>query len=75
MNEIRRLLHYVGPYRRDAVLGIIFVALETSLELLIPLLMANIIDEGVASGDTRYIFEQGAIMLALALLSLVLGLG
>ncbi len=75
MNEIRRLMHYVGPYRRDAVLGIIFVALETSLELLIPLLMANIIDEGVASGDTGYIFEQGAIMLALALLSLVLGLG
>lgn len=75
MSEIRLLLSYVGPYRRDAALGALFVALETSLELLIPMLMASIIDEGIASGDVAVILRQGAIMLALALLSLVLGLG
>ena len=75
MSEIRLLLSYVGPYRRDAALGALFVALETSLELLIPMLMASIIDEGIASGDVAVIMRQGAIMLALALLSLVLGLG
>ena len=75
MNNIRRMLGYLGPYRREAVTGIVFVVIETSLELFIPVLMSSIIDEGISSGDIAFILRQGAIMLALALVSLALGFG
>ena len=45
MNNLRRMIHYLGTYKIDAVLGILIVAIETSIELFIPVLMARIIDE------------------------------
>ena len=74
MSDLKRLLSYLGSYRRDAALGAIAVALETSIELIIPLLMARIIDEGIVQRDLRIIFSQGALMLVCALASLGLGL-
>lgn len=74
MHELRRMLAYLGPYRRDALLGALAVALETSIELVIPLLMANIIDRGIVERDIPAIFTQGALMLACALVALALGL-
>lgn len=74
MHELRRLVGYLGPYRRDAVAGVAIVAIETSLELLIPVLMARIIDEGIAEGNTAVILHQGALMMLCALAALVLGL-
>lgn len=74
MRELRRLAGYLGPYRRDAAAGVIIVALETSLELFIPVLMARIIDEGIAEGSTAIILHQGALMMLCALAALVLGL-
>lgn len=74
MLELRRLLAYMGPYRRDALLGALAVALETSIELIIPLLMARIIDEGIVERDLGIVFSQGALMLVCALVSLALGL-
>ncbi|WP_270405825.1 hypothetical protein [Candidatus Collinsella stercoripullorum] len=56
MHELRRMLAYLGPYRRDALLGALAVALETSIELVIPLLMANIIDRGIVERDIPAIF-------------------
>ncbi len=75
MNNVRRLFSYLGAYKRDAVIGILFVVVETSLELLIPVLMSSIIDEGVPSGDIALIVRQGVLMLACAGISLALGLG
>ena len=75
MSDLKRLLSYLGSYRRDAVLGAIAVALETSIELIIPLLMARIIDDGIVNGDLGIVFSQGALMLLCALVSLALGLG
>ncbi len=74
MRELRRLIGYLGPYRRDAAAGVIIVALETSLELFIPVLMARIIDEGIAEGSAAIILHQGALMMLCALAALVLGL-
>ena len=74
MHDVRRLLSHLGPYKRDAWLGIAAVAVETSLELFIPVLMARIIDDGIAQGDMALILRQGALMLACAAASLVLGL-
>lgn len=76
VREFQRLLSYLGPeHRREAVAGVLIVAVETSLELFIPVLMAGIIDAGIARGDTGFIVRQGLVMAALALLSLALGLG
>ena len=57
------------------MLGVIFVTVETALELFIPVIMANIIDVGVPTGDVSYMLLQGACMLVCAAFSLVLGLG
>lgn len=73
MNELRRMIYYLGKYKIDAVLGILIVAIETSIELLIPVLMARIIDGGIAHADIALILRQGALMLACAVTSLVLG--
>ena len=63
MRNLKLLLSYLGKYRRDAILGILFVTIETVLELFIPVIMANIIDVGVPGRDIPYIMLQGALML------------
>lgn len=75
MNNVRRLFSYLGEYKRDAIVGILFVVIETSLELFIPVLMSTIIDTAVPAGDTALILRQGALMIACAGISLALGLG
>ena len=70
MNNLRRMIHYLGTYKIDAVLGILIVAIETSIELFIPVLMARIIDEGIVHADIPLILHQGALMLACAVTSL-----
>lgn len=75
MRNLKILFSYLGAYRRDAILGVLFVTAETALELFIPVIMANIIDVGVPAGDINYMLLQGAYMLVCAACSLVLGLG
>lgn len=75
MRNLKILFSYLGAYRRDAMLGVLFVTAETALELFIPVIMANIIDVGVPAGDIDYMLLQGTYMLVCAAFSLVLGLG
>lgn len=75
MRNLKILFSYLGAYRRDAMLGVLFVTAETALELFIPVIMANIIDVGVPAGDINYMLLQGTYMLICAACSLVLGLG
>lgn len=75
MRNLKILFSYLGEYRRDAMFGVLFVTAETALELFIPVIMANIIDVGVPTGDINYMLLQGAYMLVCAAFSLVLGLG
>lgn len=72
---LKRILSYMKPYRAYTALAVICVALETMFELIIPLIMADIIDVGVKYRDQAYIFEKGGLMLLCAVLSLVLGVG
>ena len=74
MSQLRRLLGYLGPYRRDMVIGAALVLAETCFELLIPVLMADLIDVGVANRDMDYILSKGVQMGVCALLSLSTGL-
>ena len=74
MSDLRRLLRYLGPYRRDMVIGGVLVLVETFFELLIPVLMADLIDVGVRNGDLHYLVVKGVQMGICAILSLITGL-
>lgn len=71
---LRRYLKYFHNYKKYLIISCICVVLETTFELIIPMLMANIIDIGVANGDLSYIFRRGGEMVFCALLSLLLGI-
>ena len=74
MRELLRIVGYLGPYRRDAIMGVILIVIEGSFEMVIPILMADIIDVGVATRDVSFIMRQGVYMATCALLALVTGL-
>ena len=69
----RKLLRSVREYKRETILTPIFVALEVFMEVLIPLLMAKIIDVGIMNGDVGYIIRIGVVLVALAMVSLFFG--
>lgn len=73
MHEFKRIVGYLGPYRADAIWGIVLVVIESAFEMVIPILMADIIDVGVAGRDLAFIYRQGVLMLVCALLSLITG--
>ena len=66
------LTHLEG-YKKDAVKSPILIILEVICELLLPLVMAEIVDVAIPSGDTGYIFALGATMLVLAAISMTCG--
>ena len=72
---LKRIFSYSGQYKKYLVFAALCITAESLFELVIPLIMANIVDIGVASGDRTYIFEQGAWMLICAFLALLLGIG
>ena len=69
----RKLLRSVREYKRETILTPVFVALEVFMEVLIPLLMANIIDVGIANGDIGYIIRLGVVLVLLAMVALFFG--
>ena len=74
MNDLKRLFGYMGPYRRDMALGMLLVVVESAFEMVIPILMSDIIDQGVAHGDVREIGWTGVEMAVCAVLALITGL-
>lgn len=70
---LKSLIPYMDKYRKYLFISCFCVITETIFELIIPLLMADIIDIGVANGDTGYIINRGIIMIVCALIALVLG--
>ena len=71
---IKKLAKYIKQYKKDAILTPIFVVFEVILEVLIPFLMAKIIDVGIQNNDLNYIFKLGIILVVSALLSLTFGM-
>ena len=74
MRELKRLFVCLHEYRRDLILGMVLVLAETFFELVIPVLMADLIDVGVANRDVHYILMKGAQMGVCAVLALAAGL-
>ena len=70
-----RIFSYLKPYRKYTILAVLCIAIEAVFELIIPFLMADIVDVGVKNGDTAYIFTRGAMMGVCALLALLFGAG
>lgn len=67
---MKALFRYFNGYRKQLVLGPLFKLTEAILELFVPLLMANIIDVGIKSGDVRYVITHGLFMLGLGAIGL-----
>ena len=74
MEDLKRIFKFMKPCRREFFLAVMFVIIEASFELTIPMLMADMIDVGVADRDMDYIVARGLTMMACALLALVTGL-
>ena len=72
---LRRIFSYMQQYKKYAYLALLCIAVEAMLELLVPMIMADLIDNGVANGDTHYIYVKGFEMALCALIALVLGIG
>ena len=68
---MRKLLVYMKQYVKESILGPLFKLLEASFELFVPLVMAAIIDRGIANADTPYILRMGGLLIALALVGLI----
>ena len=69
----RKLFRSIREYKKESILAPVFVVLEVFMEVLIPLLMANIIDIGIANGDMGYITEMGILLVVMPILALVFG--
>ncbi len=70
---VKRLFTYFKPYRKALFGSIACVMAECVFEIVIPLIMADIIDVGVVHKDQSYILQRGALMVACALVALLLG--
>ena len=62
---MKRYLQYLKEYKVQCILGPLFKWIEAALELLVPLVMKDIIDTGVAAGDIGYVLRGGALMLVM----------
>lgn len=70
---IKKLSEYIKEYKKDTILTPIFMVLEVIMEMIIPLLMAAIIDNGLEGGSIKYVCLIGAAMLITAIFSLTFG--
>lgn len=68
---MKSLLVYLKDYKKESILGPLFKLLEASFELIVPLVVASMIDVGIATGDRGYIVRMCLVMAALGLIGLV----
>ena len=61
-----KLLKYVKAFKFSATLGFLFKIFEAALELCVPVVMASVIDKGIAYKDTNYILKCGLVLIGLA---------
>ena len=69
---LKNLLKYLKGYEKQCVLGPLFKLLEATFELLVPLVVARIVDQGIGTGDTGYIVKMCLVMVALGVIGLAM---
>jgi len=67
---MRRLVRFLKPYRLQTILGPIFKLIEAIFELIVPLVMADMIDVGVANRDVGYLWQRGGLLVLLGVVGL-----
>ena len=67
---MKRMLVYLNGYQKESVIAPLFKMLEACFDLLVPLVMADIVNVGIAAGDARYILTRCALLLLLAMVGL-----
>lgn len=72
---IQLLLKEVKEYKKASIITPCFMVLEVAMEMMIPYLMASIIDNGVEAGDMAHIYKVGALMIVVAIIGLLAGIG
>ena len=72
---LKKLWPYTKGYRKYVVLGVVCSASEAVVEMIMPLIMAAIVDTGIPNRDVGYILRYGILMLAMAGFSMLLGVG
>ena len=70
---IKKLVSHLGEYKRAAVLTPLFAALEAVMDVLLPTIMAFIIDQGIEKGDMNAILKYGLLTFLVAVVALALG--
>lgn len=75
VSPIRRILSYLGPYRRLSIYAILMLVASVAVELMIPQMIRRIIDEGIAPRDMNVILATTALMIGAALIEVVLTIG
>lgn len=70
---IKKLLTCIGEFKKDSILTPIYVTLEAVMEVIIPLLMATLIDKGINVGDMSVVWKIGAILIVSGIISLMFG--
>ena len=71
---IKKLFSYLGKYKKHIYLAALFAALEAMFELLIPLVMAKIVDDAIPSKSMPYTIKIGVLMICMALISYTFGM-
>ena len=71
---LKTLFHQLKSYKKESVLAVVFAVLEVVMEVLIPFTTASLIDEGISAGNMTKVWQYGALMLAMAFISLVFGI-
>lgn len=74
MSIIKTLMKQIKEYKKETILSPVFVALETVMEVVIPFLMAYLIDDGINKNDMGAIYRIGALLVVCAIASLVFGI-
>ena len=68
---MKRILFFLKDYRKESIIAPLFKMLEAIFELIVPLVVAQIIDSGIANADTEYILGRCGILILLAIIGLV----
>ena len=70
---LKKLAPYIGEFKKETILSPVCIAIEVIMEVILPMLMAMVIDNGVNVGDMNYVIKMGALMLVVAFISLAGG--
>ena len=69
-----KILRFLKNYKKESLLAPLFKMMEAIFDLLVPLVVARIIDDGIRRGDTTYVLQMGGVLLLLAACGLIFSL-